>query len=403
MESDVNWAMIGDEFFVWSDKDIPDIFKEKVYQTVKSPYLLKHKNPLDLSSEEVLFDKNGFAIVLFSDNAYQEWKNKEDAFIRIKPMSVNEVIYSQYIPKEKFKSETDTETVETLIDSLSQQDYGEYLLGLTNFATRYTQSKNFSDVTDWVEDQFTDMGYTPELHPFTYSSNTYNNVIAKKIGSVSPDDWYIVCGHYDSTSNDPMNNAPGADDNGSGTAGVLETARALMDIDSEASILFIAFAAEEQGLIGSRAYVNDLKKDGELSKVKAVLNMDMIGYLNSSVEDVFIEGEPVSEWMINILSSSVSTYNLNLDVFTSLIAWGSDHEPFLDEGVPAILLIEYEYDENPNYHRTTDTYSTVTQPYALEVMKMNLAALAAMNKLTLQTQPTPTQFLDINYNMWNFY
>ena len=398
MKSDINWVKVGEEYFIWSQNDYPNS-----KHTTKNLYLLKHKNPLDLSLEEVLFDKNGFAILLLEDGEYQGWKSKENAFIRIEEIPVNEVIYSKYISKEKPKSETDTETVETLIESLSQQNYGDYLLGLTNFPTRYTYSENFSNVTDWVEDRFTYMGYLPKLDLFEYNGNTYNNVIAQKIGSVSPDDWYIICGHYDSTSNDPMNNAPGGDDNGSGAAGVLETARVLKDIETEASVLFIAFGAEEQGMIGSKAYVADLKKNGDLSKVKAVLNMDMIGYLNSGKWDILLEGEPVSEWMINIISDTVTEYSLNLIVETSLIAWGSDHEPFLNEGVPAVLLIEHEYDENPNYHRTTDTYNTVTQPYAMEVLKMNIAALAAMNKFTLQAQPTPTQSLSINYSVWKLY
>ena len=391
--SNTNWVRLGDEFFIWKGKtaEPPSMFGTQKFQTQKLPYLIKHKNPIDFESTEVLFDKNGFAVVLLTQEEFLSWKEKENAFIRVDPMPENKVLYAPFVQKGKYKSETDTTTVETLIESLSLNDYDNYLSGLSkDFQTRYTLSDNFSDVTDWVEEQFSDLGYTPELHPFTYLTKTYSNVIAKKIGSVSPDDWYIVCGHYDSTSNNPTVLAPGADDNGSGAAGVLETARVLYDIESEASVLFIAFAGEEQGERGSVAYVNDLISSGELNKVKAVLNLDMIGYLNTGVWDVLIEGDPISEWLVNLLAAIVTNYEINLTTFITLDAWGSDHEPFLDNGIPAILLIEHEYSQNPNYHKTTDAYATVTQPYALEILKMNLAALASMNRFTLQTEPTNT-------------
>lgn len=89
-----------------------------------------------------------------------------------------------------------------------------------------------------------------EFETFTYSGRTYENVVAIQLGSTHPDQEYIIGAHYDSVSN------PGADDNASGVALVLETARILSQYESGYTIRYIAFDMEEVGLKGSKAYVS---------------------------------------------------------------------------------------------------------------------------------------------------
>jgi hypothetical protein len=121
---------------------------------------------------------------------------------------------------------------------------------------------------DNIEMFFVLYGLDVELHPFQYQSTTYYNVVGTMTGTVHPDQEYIVGAHYDSVNN------PGADDDASGTALVLEAARILSQYDSAYTIRFMAFDREEQGLIGSSAYVADHAGADILGMVQA----DMVAY-----------------------------------------------------------------------------------------------------------------------------
>ncbi|MBU0755159.1 MAG: M28 family peptidase [Planctomycetes bacterium] len=270
----------------------------------------------------------------------------------------------------------DSEIVAAAIEAFDPDSYAEVVTDLVGFGTRYTHNSSFPDVTNYLRDELQAMGYTVTLDPFQISGKTRHNVICEIPGDVTPDDVYIVCGHCDSTSPSPSTNAPGADDNASGTAGVIEMARALKQYRFDSTVRFICFSGEEQGLVGSSAYVDDLIRIGQLNDVKGVLNMDMIAYLNTSVWDVLLEGEAgVSSQYLNLLSDLVPLYT-DLTAFISTNPYGSDHMPFIYEDINAVLTIEYEDWYNPYYHSTGDVVSTLTLPFAGEIVKLNIAATA---------------------------
>ena len=100
--------------------------------------------------------------------------------------------------------------------------------------------------------------------------------VATQLGTTHPDSIFIICGHYDSTSEVPETDAPGADDNASGTATVLTVADLLSPYSFEYTIKYICFSGEEQLLIGSSAYAQDAATAG--MKIVGVLNFDMTGY-----------------------------------------------------------------------------------------------------------------------------
>jgi Zn-dependent M28 family amino/carboxypeptidase len=106
-----------------------------------------------------------------------------------------------------------------------------------------------------IRSAFSSFGLNTTLESFSYDSHTYSNVVGVLPGTVHPDRVYIVGAHYDSVGN------PGADDNGSGVAGVLEAARVLSQYKFESTLVFVGFDREEQGLIGSYAYANAHKTD----------------------------------------------------------------------------------------------------------------------------------------------
>jgi hypothetical protein len=208
---------------------------------------------------------------------------------------------------------------------------------------------------DNIEAFFLSFGYDVVLHPFQYSSVTYYNVVATKTGTVHPNQEYIVGAHYDSVDN------PGADDDASGTAALLEIARIISQYDSAYTIRFIAFDREEQGLVGSYAYVADVAGADILGMVQA----DMIAY-NLGNNAATIHGGGGSTALKNAMVSAVNEYGDGLIPVPAGASGGSDHAPFENAGYEAVLLIE-EWG-NPNYHTPDDNVDVpnyIDYPYAV--------------------------------------
>jgi Zn-dependent M28 family amino/carboxypeptidase len=165
--------------------------------------------------------------------------------------------------------------------------------------------------------------------------------------------------------------APGVDDNGSGSAGVLEIARVFKDQDIRHDLRVILFGGQEQGLHGSKQYVARLNA-GERARIGAVVNMDMIGVLRTRTPTVLLEGGAVSKAMISALASAAKTYT-GLGVHTSYHYHNSDHVPFIDAEVPAVLTIEGDDAGHSGAHSASDTLTHIDFDYALDILRMNAA------------------------------
>jgi Zn-dependent M28 family amino/carboxypeptidase len=151
-------------------------------------------------------------------------------------------------------------------------------------------------------------------------------------------------------------------------------ARVLASHGWQQDLRVILFGGEEQGLHGSRQYVAGLSH-AERSRIRAVLNLDMVGSLNTTTPTVLLEGAPLSSAIIDDLATAASTYT-DLIVETSLHPFASDHVPFLDAGIPAVLSIEGADSANANIHSQHDVLATVTPELALRILTMDVAALA---------------------------
>lgn len=267
--------------------------------------------------------------------------------------------------------------VQTLVDEI---DGDRWFADLTELATfnRYTHSPQILVARDWLVAAFTALpGVTVETPSFVVGSTVAYNVVATVDGSTRPDDWYIVGGHYDATSESPFVAAPGAEDNASGCAGVLELARVLTGHPPEGTVLFICYSGEEQGLRGSEAHVADLLASGDAAKVRAMIDLDMIAYTSDSDLDCLLESEPFAQSLIDLLADAAAQYT-TLRIETSLFAFGSDHVPYLDQGIPALLTIENDWAEYPYYHTTNDLPHHLTVAMGEEILKMDVAALAEL-------------------------
>ncbi|MEM6455317.1 MAG: M28 family peptidase, partial [Acidobacteriota bacterium] len=240
---------------------------------------------------------------------------------------------------------------------------------------RYTFGSEIDLARDWLVDQFEAIGgLTVETSSFTVGATTVENVIATRVGSARPDDWILVGAHYDAISQNPTSAAPGAEDNASGCAGVVELARVAAGFTPEATLVFLCYAGEEQGLFGSIDHAGQLVADGDDAKVRLMLNMDMIGYSADADLDVLLETEPPFAGRLDVFVDAADQLT-TLRAVTSLFAFGSDHVPYLDRNMPAVLTIENDWNLYPDYHRTGDVPANLDLAMGDQVLRMNAAVL----------------------------
>jgi FMN phosphatase YigB (HAD superfamily) len=264
------------------------------------------------------------------------------------------------------------------VDRLSAETFTAELGALVALPTRMSTSPGFSTAADLARDRLTALGYQVSSEPVPVGAGTSRNVIAERPGTgPEPRDLVVVTAHLDSinSSGGAEAPAPGADDNGSGSAGLLSIAAALAGHPQQVHDLrLILFGGEEQGLFGSRRHVARLP-DGERARIRAVLNMDMIGTLNTPSPGVLLEGAAVSRPVIDGLAAAAATFTA-LAVTISLSPFNSDHVPFIDAGIPAVLTIEGADGSNHNVHTAADTLDKIDVGLALQILRANVAYLA---------------------------
>lgn len=234
--------------------------------------------------------------------------------------------------------------------------------------SRKYNSPHNPKAAQYIFETFQSFGYTPY---YQVNNSTNINVIARKVGVKYPNQKYLITAHYDDYSTNSTDTVPGADDNASGVAAVLEAARLLAGINPEYTIEFIAFDEEEIGLYGSRAYADSAFARGD--SILGVLNMDMIAWdgNNDGKMNVYLNtaSNPLAEEFIK----AIQVYGIDLNIVKSYNSGGSDHYYFWQRGYKAITLIELSSDFNPYYHTRQDTYDKFNLNYFTKITKAAIA------------------------------
>ncbi|MBI2279991.1 MAG: M28 family peptidase, partial [Bacteroidetes bacterium] len=169
-----------------------------------------------------------------------------------------------------------------IVNNTSFDSLQNNILDFTTFGVKEVGTVANANALNWLINKYTSFGYTDiEIDTFTYSSDFAYNLIVTKTGTLYPNRFVIIDGHYDTK------NGPGANDNGSGISIILETARLLKGIDTEFSVKFINFSAEEVGLVGSSHYVSNVVVPQNLD-IKILLNIDEVGGVNGDVNNTII-------------------------------------------------------------------------------------------------------------------
>jgi uncharacterized repeat protein (TIGR01451 family) len=250
--------------------------------------------------------------------------------------------------------------------------------------SRYSYSSELVEERNYLRNRMEGLGLSVRDQTFSLGGTTQYNIEGTLNGwGPGSDVVYIVCAHYDSISDDPYNAAPGADDNASGTAAILEAARVLSPYRFKHTLRFVTFAAEEQGLIGSYYYVAEARSAG--TNIGGVINLDMISWDSDGddVMDVHVGTRSDSQALGTAFLNAMSTYGMSLvpQTITSGAATFSDHARFWNQDYPAMLAIENIQDFNPYYHKTSDTLDKLDLPYAEEFVQTTVATLAELAEM----------------------
>jgi hypothetical protein len=314
--------------------------------------------------------------------------------------------------------------IKAMVDQVDQGRIAATLKKLESFGTRNIHAERDSDTQGviaarrWISLEF--KSYSPRLEVRFDSYHVKKqgrvlkdlelvNVIAVLPGTEDKARQYIVSGHYDSIAMAPGRNedsppsteallnpatanvdqpAPGVTDDGSGTATVMELARVMSQHQFKHTVVFIAFAGEEEGLVGASLYAQ--KAHDEKTPIECVLNNDIIGsdisgngFTDNGHVRIFSEdpndsaSRQIARYVRDVGERYVPSMKVDLIFRADRFGRGGDHTPFNQQGFGAVRITTTA-ENYANQHTATDTFANTSPPYATRVAKVNLAALASL-------------------------
>jgi Tol biopolymer transport system component len=244
-----------------------------------------------------------------------------------------------------------------------------YEKALYDFDSKHITRPGNRLASAYLFEQYTSFGYTPEYQWFAGRGalgGQTANVVATLKGTVNPELVYVVSSHYDSTAA-----GPGADDDTSGTAALLETARILAAHPLPATVVFASFTGEESGLLGSREWVKRAVADK--LKLVGALNNDMIGWANDQRLDNTIR---YSNRGIRDVQHAAAIQFTNMITYDALYYKGTDAAAYYEAFGDIVGGIgSYPVLGNPHYHQAHDLLDTINHQLVTEVAKTTAATL----------------------------
>jgi Zn-dependent M28 family amino/carboxypeptidase len=259
----------------------------------------------------------------------------------------------------------------------------------------YVASGGHFFVRQYIDRQLTQWG-TVETHEFTVRGKTHQNLILnfpsnnkKKLPPI------LIGAHYDAVPG-----TPGADDNATGVAGLLELARAFAAKPPKYPIRLVAFDMEEYGLLGSAAYAAHLKQQKQ--PLKLMMSLEMLGYCNTSPHSqsypaglkyfysdrgnfIALIGNLATIPDLIRLSSIIRQQGTpcewlpvpNVGKLVPQTRW-SDHSPFWDRGYRALMVTDTAFLRNPHYHQSSDTLETIDLDFLAGVCQGLIAGIYSL-------------------------
>lgn len=258
----------------------------------------------------------------------------------------------------------------------------------------------------YLADQFRSLGLIVTGHSFDAYGRTFRNVIATLPGSGASAAPLIIAAHYDTVLG-----SPGADDNASGLAVLLDAARSLAGRPLACEVRFIGFCLEEENQLGSRAYAAHLRTTNQ--PIQGMIALECVGYASAEPDSqrtppgvpipvpttgnfLGVIGNEAAAPLVVALVQAASGLVPALKAVPLLVPGRgeqlpdtrrSDHAAFWDLGYPAVMLTDTADFRNPHYHRPTDTIETLDVAF----MERTTACLTAatVRLATIKEQPAP--------------
>lgn len=298
------------------------------------------------------------------------------------------------IALQNVEAQTFIQAYQDRANMVTQTNITTYLQEFANLGVKTTGSAANANALTWLKNKYISYGYSASQiveDPFTSGSYSSKNLVITKTGTVYPNQYVIICGHFDSIT------GQGVNDNGSGTSIILEAARIMKDIPTEYSIKFIHFSGEEQSLLGSKHYANAIAYQGtsRLLDIKLVFNLDQVGGVMGNNNNTVYCDQDLGGLSSNNAASAAITQELRTctALYSTLqtavdVAENTDYMPFEAKGYTITGFFERIRSTYP--HTTADTFANTDPVYIYNIGKASLGALQhfAVANSTLGTHET---------------
>ncbi len=285
------------------------------------------------------------------------------------------------------------------------KNLSEYLRQVSRERNLFTNPVSLDEVHRYLKEKFLLWGLEVREDQFSYTGRVFSNLVAR-VDQDSKQPRFILGAHFDAVPG-----SPGADDNASGVAALLEAARLYASLSDRGprNVEFVAFNLEEYGMVGSQAYAQKLKRQG--IPVLGMLSLEMIGYTSrengSQKMPFFLKPfypdvgnfiglvantrsktflERVKEIFQSVEGLPVESLILPANGWVFPDARLSDHSPFWDEGFPALLVTDTSFYRNPYYHSEEDRIETLDLDFLAKVTE---ATLRTAWELSCASVPSP--------------
>ena len=259
--------------------------------------------------------------------------------------------------------------VNAVVSEASTSRVFGYERALFDFDSKHITRPGNKLASSYLFDTYKSFGYTPEFQWFPRAEAVGGqtaNVVATLKGTTNPELVYVVSSHYDSVAI-----GPGADDDTSGTAALLETARILAGHPQPATIVFASFTGEESGLLGSREFVR--RASADRVRIVGALNNDMVGWANDNRLDNTIR---YSNPGIRDIQHGAAMQFSNLITYDALYYKNTDAHAYYEAYGDIVGGIgSYPVLGSPHYHQSHDTLDTINHQLVTEVAKTTAATL----------------------------
>jgi len=267
--------------------------------------------------------------------------------------------------------------IQQMVDSVNVDSIWDHIAALQSME-RYTPNPQAIGASNYLKDYYIKLGFD-SVYFHDWHTGYIPNVIAVKHGNQFPEEIYVLGGHYDVYTN----GAPGADDDGSGTASIMEAARVLSASSYKRTIKLINFSGEEMGLLGSQAYASQAAQQGD--NILGMVNMDMIAYVAPADPiDVDLIKNTASTDLANAYINISQMYVPSLSIVNGYLVGGtSDHASFWSNGFKAIFPFEDSDHYSPYIHSSSDILGTSANNQTLAELgtKSAVATIAALAEI----------------------